>query len=153
MPSGKTHTAFELILGPGFIIGFYLLFRPSLPELALFGGAYLLSSLFLSPDLDLHKNRARRRWGPLGFIWAPYSKIFKHRGVSHNLLLGPLTRLIYLGIVFGVVLVGLSYVGFALPQESQITIEPRVLAVLGAGLYLPNLLHVLLDRAVSAFFT
>lgn len=150
MPSGKTHTAFELILGPGFLAGFYVLFEPSWGEVSLFAGTYLLSSLFLSPDLDLHKNRARRRWGPLGFIWAPYSKIFKHRGVSHNLLLGPLTRLIYLGIVFGVVLVGLSYVGLALPQGFQITIEPRILAVLGAGLYLPNVLHVLLDKLVSA---
>jgi len=150
MPSGRTHLAVELILAPGFITGFYALFHPTWGELLLFGGTYVFSSLLLSPDLDLRKNLARRRWGPLGFIWAPYSRIFKHRGISHNLVLGPLTRLIYLGAVFGVVLVGLSYLGLALPQGVPLTIEPRTLAVLGAGLYLPNLLHVLLDRLVSA---
>jgi uncharacterized metal-binding protein len=149
MPSGRTHTAFELLIAPGFAAGLYVLFEPSLGEVALFGGTYLLSSLFLSPDLDLHKNLARRRWGPLGFIWTPYSKIFKHRGLSHSLLLGPITRLIYLGVVFGLVLWGLSHVGLAPPQGSP-KLGERTLFIVGAGLYLPNVLHVLLDRLVSA---
>lgn len=151
MPSGKTHTAVELLLWPGLAAGYYALLQPSTPELALFSGAYLFSSLLLSPDLDLHKNLARRRWGPLGFIWAPYSKFFKHRGISHSLVLGPLTRLVYLGIVFGTTLWGLSYVGLALPAELPITVGQQTLLALGAGLYLPNVLHVLLDKIVSAF--
>jgi len=149
MPSGRTHTAFELIVGPGILAGFYLLLRPSWGEVAIFGGAYLLSSLLLSPDLDLEKNISRRRWGPLGFIWTPYSKVFKHRGISHSLIWGPITRLIYLGVVFVLVLWGLSYVGFALPQDS-IEIDGRTLLIIGVGLYLPNALHVLLDRLVSS---
>jgi uncharacterized metal-binding protein len=151
MPSGKTHTAVELLLGPGLAAGYYALLHPGVPELAVFSGAYLFSSLLLSPDLDLHKNLARRRWGPLGFIWAPYSKLFKHRGISHSLVLGPLTRLVYLGIGFGAVLLGLSYVGLALPPELPVTVGQQTLLALGAGLYLPNVLHVLLDKIVSAF--
>ena len=150
MPSGKTHTAVELFLWPGLTAGYYALLQPSWEELALFSGAYLFSSLLLSPDLDLHKNLARRRWGPLGFIWTPYSKFFKHRGISHSLVLGPLTRLVYLGLVFGAVLLGLSYAGFALPQEFPVQVGQQTLLALGAGLYLPNVLHVLLDKIVSA---
>lgn len=151
MPSGKTHLAVELVLWPALLAGFYYFFTPHWEELLLFGGAYLLSSLLLSPDLDLRHNSARRRWGPLGFIWVPYFKIFKHRGMSHSLLLGSLTRLVYLGAVFGVMLVGLSSLGFALPEEAPSWFNERTLLILGVGLYLPNVLHVLLDKMVSAF--
>lgn len=151
MPSGKTHTRFELVLGPGFVGGFYYFFRPTWAELVLFALAYVAASLWLSPDLDLKANSARRRWGPLGFIWGPYTRMFKHRGMSHSLVVGPLTRLIYLAMIVSLVLVGLSYVGLALPREAPIQLEERTFIVLGAGLYLPNVLHVLLDRIVSAF--
>lgn len=150
MPSGKTHTAVELTLGPALGAAYYVALRPGTVELAVFAGAYLFSSLLLSPDLDLHKNAARRRWGPLGFLWAPYSKVFKHRGLSHSLVLGPLTRLVYLGLVFGAVIGGLRALGFALPEKLPFLLDPRVLLALGIGLYLPNVLHVLLDRLVSA---
>lgn len=150
MPSGRTHKAVELILWPGFVAGLYILFQPTWGELAIFSGTYLASSLLLSPDLDLRHNISRRRWGLLGFIWVPYFKVFKHRGLSHSLLLGPLTRLIYLGLIVGLVLVGLSYLGLALPQ-GPIRIEGRILLILGAGLYIPNVLHVLLDRLMSTF--
>lgn len=150
MPSGKTHFAVELLLWPGFMVGYSYFFQPMWGELALFGGAYLFASLLLSPDLDLRHNSTRRRWGPLGFIWVPYFTIFKHRGMSHSLMFGSLTRLVYLGVIFGLVLVGLSSLGFALPGEAPAWLNVRILVILGAGLYLPNVLHVLLDRVVSA---
>lgn len=151
MPSGKTHVAIELFAWPGFVAGFHSLFQPAWEETAIFALAYLVSSLLLSPDLDLRHNSARRRWGPLGFLWVPYFTIFKHRGMSHSFLLGSLTRLVYLGAVFGLVLVGLSSFGFALPQEAPSWLSERTLLIVGGALYLPNVLHVLLDRIVSAF--
>ena len=150
MPSGKTHIAVELLLWPGFMAGYYYFLQPTWGQLVLFGGAYLFASLLLSPDLDLRHNNTRRRWGPLGFIWIPYFKIFKHRGMSHSLMFGSLTRLVYLGAVFGLVLVGLSSLGFALPEQAPAWLNERILIILRAGLSLPNLLHVLLDRVVSA---
>lgn len=154
MPSGKTHAAVELALGPVFGAAYYVVLQPDGGELAAFAGAYLFSSLWLSPDLDLPKNAARRRWGPLGFLWAPYSKVFKHRGLSHSLVWGPLTRLIYLGLVLAAVIAGLSYLGgLTLPpaERAEGVLEDRgLLRALGVGLYLPNVLHVLLDRWVSA---
>ncbi len=149
MPSGKTHFAFELVLWPLFLAGYDWFLQPTTTELTLFTGAYIFSSLLLSPDLDLYRNRARRRWGPLGFIWTPYAKLFKHRGLSHSLLFGTMTRLLYLTLLFSLVAVGLAYAGLALPGKLQI--EPRLLLIAYAGLALPNLLHVLLDRLVSAF--
>ena len=155
MPSGKTHQIVELALLPGLAVGYALLLRPAPPELAAFTGAYAFSSLFLSPDLDLKDNDARKRWGPLGFLWIPYAKIFKHRGISHSLLWGPLTRLLYLAVVFGGVALALVALGLVPPPSFDVPsngaiFHRQLLLALGAGLYLPNVLHVLLDRAVSA---
>jgi len=150
MPSGTTHRRAEMIALPvivgGLIYGDFL----SPVEIGIFAGAYVLSSLLLSPDLDLKANSARKRWGPLGFIWGPYARAFKHRGASHSLVFGPLTRLAYLAIVFGLIAVGLSYIGLTLPSTAPEWITPRTIGVLIGGLYLPNVLHVLLDRIVSA---
>lgn len=150
MPSGTTHQRVEMVTLP-LIIGGALysdLFAP--PEIGAFAGAYVFASLLLSPDLDLEANSARKRWGPLSFIWGPYARAFKHRGASHSLLFGPLTRLAYLAIVFGLVAVGLSYVGLTLPRTTPEWVTPRMIGVLIAGLYAPNVVHVLLDRLVSA---
>jgi uncharacterized metal-binding protein len=114
MPSGKTHLRIELFVLPLcvallFAAQHYQLIAVSWEEMAIFAGAYLFSSLMLSPDLDLRHNRSRRRWGPLGFLWIPYTKIFKHRGVSHSLIFGTLTRLGYLGLIALLIALGLSY--------------------------------------------
>lgn len=150
MPSGATHQRVEMAAMPVIVGGaFYSgLFTPT--EIGAFAGAYVFASLLLSPDLDLKANRARKRWGPLGFIWGPYARAFKHRGTSHSILLGTLTRVAYLALVFGFVAVGLSYIGLTLPASSLDWITPRTIGVLIAGLYTPNMVHVVLDRLVSA---
>lgn len=150
MPSGTTHRRVELGALPLFLGGLVYGDVASIAEIGLFAAAYVVSSLLLSPDLDLKANGARKRWGPLGFIWGPYAHAFRHRGASHSLVLGPLTRLAYLAIVFGIVAVGLSYIGLTLPASAPGWITPRTVGVVVAGLYLPNVLHVLLDRVVSA---
>lgn len=150
MPSGTTHQRTEMIALPALVGGAIYgdLLTPA--EIAIFTGAYVFSSLLLSPDLDLKVNSARRRWGPLGFIWAPYARAFKHRQTSHDLVIGPLTRLAHLAIVFGLVAVGLSSIGLTLPTTAPAWVTPQAIGVLIAGLYVPNVLHVLLDRLVSA---
>jgi len=150
MPAGTTHRRVEMIALPALVGGalYGNLLTPA--EIGLFAGAYVFSSLLLSPDLDLKANGARKRWGPLGFIWGPYARAFRHRGASHGLVVGPLTRLAYLAVVFGTVAVALSYIGLTVPTAAPGWITPRAIGVLIGGLYLPNVLHVLLDRAVSA---
>ncbi len=149
MPSGKTHLGIELILLPVWVALFYLFIDTSWQAGALFAGAYLFSSLLLSPDLDLRHNRSRRRWGLLGFIWIPYTKVFKHRGVSHSLLFGTVTRLGYLGVLSLLIALGLSYFRvWAVPLDS-LTAAPLDLKLVGtlvAGLWLPNTIHTLTDH-------
>lgn len=76
-------------------------------------GAGLLSTLFLSPDLDLPDSRSSKRWGPLNWtLWALYRAFHAHRGASHSYLYGPLSRLLFLALPF---LLGLTLVGAFLP--------------------------------------
>lgn len=109
--------------------------------------AYLFSSLFLSPDLDLSGSRASRRWGVGRILWLPYAIVFRHRRLSHHLLLGPLTRITYLG---GIVLAVFSVIGLVTGRAFQpFSPERRILLCVLAGLYLPNQIHILVDRVWS----
>lgn len=151
MPSGKTHLRIELFLLPIWVALFYLFIDTSWRTGALFAGAYLFSSLLLSPDLDLRHNRSRRRWGLLGFIWIPYTKIFKHRGVSHSVFLGTLTRLGYLGVLALLIAFGLSSLNIrAISLDSPAPIDLKLVGILLAGLWLPNIVHTMTDRIHSA---
>lgn len=143
MPSGGRHLRLELFLLPLFLTGLYFMKLGWLWPLT-FGLAYLFSSLWLSPDLDLRSNDARRRWGPLGFIWWPYTKVFKHRGLSHNLLFGPLTRIGYLFLLGFLIIHALNY--FGVRAAFYLRISNAILVMVGAGLYLPNVLHILYDH-------
>jgi uncharacterized metal-binding protein len=151
MPSGKTHLRIELILLPLWAALFYFFVDTSWQAGALFAGAYLFSSLLLSPDLDLRHNRSRRRWGLLGFIWIPYTKIFKHRGVSHSVLWGTLTRLGYLGLLALLIAFALKSI-WAVPLDSLAAppMDLKMLSLLIAGLWLPNIIHTLTDHIHSA---
>ncbi len=145
MPSGKTHLRIELFLLPVFVTIFYLLIDVSPTAVALFAGAYLFSSLMLSPDLDLRHNQARRRWGLLGFVWIPYTKIFKHRGISHSILFGTLTRLGYLGLIAVLIAWGLSYFKLGtIPIVAPLDLQ--LVGILVSGLWLPNILHTCVDH-------
>lgn len=99
MPSGRVHEAINLTaLGLGSLAYLALGGSPERPEALAFALAYLAGTFLLSPDLDLAEKevRSRRRWGLLGVLWRPYGWLFRHRGLSHTWVLGPLTRLGYL---------------------------------------------------------
>lgn len=152
MPAGKTHLRIELITLPLWAALFYFWVDASWFSIALFAGAYLFSSLLLSPDLDLRHNAARRRWGLLGFIWIPYTKVFKHRGVSHSLLWGTLTRLGYLALWAVLIGAALSYLNLWTVSVTRLPwtkLDVGLVGILLAGLWLPNILHALVDRVDS----
>ncbi len=150
MPSGRVHFKIEAGLLFPLGIGGILLKRGgwlSGKELVVFSLCYIFSSLFLSPDLDLWGSRATRRWGIGRVLWYPYSKLFRHRSISHNLLLGPLTRILYLG---GLIVLGLWCVTALHGGEIRfVRISSRILGAALLGLYLPNQVHILVDRAWS----
>lgn len=89
MSNGKTHDRLIVIATAASVPVAIALAQPAIPIAMLFGG------LFLSPDLDTI-SRPYRRWGILGLNpWYPYRKMMKHRGVSHAVILGTGTRLLY----------------------------------------------------------
>jgi len=106
MPSGKVHLRIEMVILAGCLaLGSYLV-KEELIEavhLTVFFGAYLFSSFFLTPDLDLKQSLAFRRWGIARVLWVPYARLFRHRALSHSILLGPLTRILYLGFILFVI--------------------------------------------------
>lgn len=57
----------------------------------------LLGSWLLSPDLDMANTQPTKRWGVFQYFWRPYAWMFKHRGLSHGWITGPLSRLLYIG--------------------------------------------------------
>jgi uncharacterized metal-binding protein len=152
MPSGRTHLRIEGVLLAVWAAAAVVCARQEwlgATEIAGFLVAYLFSMFLLSPDLDLAKSDSYRRWGPLRWLWAPYAAAFRHRRVSHHPLFGPLTRIAY------VVMMGLAALLVCVVvnrSEAPRLVLPidLVLAIL-IGLYLPNLIHILVDGLQSAW--
>lgn len=143
MPAGKVHLAVELGTLPLWVAGGVAL-GVERSILTAFVASYLGASLLLSPDLDLWGAAPSRRWGPLRVLWVPYAFLFRHRGISHSLFLGPLTRLAYLGAWVALGWAALHFTaGVPGPRRPPWELAPPILA----GVYLPHLLHVGLDRA------
>lgn len=98
-------------------------------------------TLLVTPDLDLRRNDARRNWGLLHFIWAPYAALSKHRGMSHTYLVGPTIRLLYLALWVAPIVWLISRVQpFPLPDVSG-----RLLALASIGYFIAQWLHLLCD--------
>ncbi|MEW6420414.1 MAG: metal-binding protein, partial [Deinococcota bacterium] len=117
MPSGRVHNLINIAAYSVLAAGVLVAARQSLltvtPVQALhFTLGFFIGTFLLSPDLDLAEGRvdSKRRWGLLGFLWVPYGILFSHRGLSHTWLLGPLTRLAYLGVIAALVLGLLRFV-------------------------------------------
>lgn len=150
MPSGKVHLRIEMIIFVGLLaVGIYLLYIGLVHAVyvAVFLGAYLFSSLFLSPDLDLVGSDSYRRWGMARVLWVPYARLYHHRALSHHIIFGPLTRIAYLGGIVSFVFIGVAYltgwqVNLSIPQWP-------VIAALIFGLYLPNQIHTVADALWS----
>lgn len=156
MPSGIVHETVECSFLPLFVGGAIYVNRHHFPIEShlfyLFLASYIFSVFYMSPDLDLQQCRSRGRWGPLEFIWEPYSRWFSHRGLSHSLIWGTMTRILYLGIIGGIFwLAWLAWTcgvpGLREPilylREARRFI-PEIITLF-LGLFLPNLIHITLD--------
>ncbi|MGB2983957.1 MAG: DUF2227 family putative metal-binding protein [Candidatus Bipolaricaulia bacterium] len=152
MPSGSAHLKIEagLLFGWTALAAYLLSKRAITPDAVVsFTFAYAFSMLFLSPDLDLAKSRAFKRWGIARWIWIPYAFVFRHRGLSHHPIFGPMTRIAYLALIVALLATGVA-LAVRMPFRAAF---PSAGIVLGAlvGLYVPNLTHVLSDRICSAW--
>ncbi|TSA87938.1 hydrolase [Deinococcus detaillensis] len=157
MPSGRVHNiintaTYGLIAAATLWAQSQQLVVLTLPQAASFSVAYAVGTFLLSPDLDLAEGRvdSKRRWGPLGFIWVPYGRMFSHRGLSHTWLLGPLTRLVYLGLIALLLYSALLLVWPKLHWPASwpaTTSSPslEVLLPLALGYYVSQWLHLIAD--------
>ena len=68
-----------------------------------------IAGWFITPDADVNgsSEEERRIPQPFRFFWKlvlyPYSLLFRHRGISHWIVVGTFTRIFYLLIVFTLV--------------------------------------------------
>lgn len=132
-----------LLLG---VVGVRASFNQSWPpnpnELG-FLGAYLVGTLYLSPDIDQAAtgySRSLNRWSLLRLLWVPYGLMFPHRGTSHTYLLGPLSRLVYLWLLAFPILAVLGFkFGLLVPLRDLPWVG------IAAGYFLSQWAHLVLD--------
>jgi uncharacterized metal-binding protein len=161
VPSGRTHdgltwgAAFPLAFGLGWSTESWL-------TAGIFGAGFLFGGLMFGPDLDLPSVQVRR-WGPLRGIWTPYQRMFRHRsGWTHGLFLGPIVRILYLGLWLAAASAGFWALGRGLgwlDADWQRWAERGVLAVAGVdptwigygllGVWGGSALHTMADTIVS----
>ena len=150
MPGAKTHDLISITVLAIILSGlFYLMvFKQNSPavgyldiySILIFALAYLFATFFLSPDLDIDST-PYKRWGILRILWWPYKVIFKHRGMSHHPIIGPLSILINLIIIL-LPLVILSELGVA-----QIPLKFIAAAII--GIVIPIEVHIVADAVIS----
>ncbi len=161
MPSGKTHTRIDLIclaiiLGAGaYFWGHLVRFfgRAEMVEYGIiFVVAYLFGTFLLSPDLDLKTSDPVKNWGILRWLWRPYARFFKHRGLSHVPIVGTMTRVIYILAVVGVLAAAANVclnLGWKISLDNWKKIDLNVVLWAFAGLCLPDLFHILADHVLK----
>ncbi len=155
MPSGRVHEAINTgVLGLASAAYWVYQSEVAIPEpvAVAFVGSFLVGTFLVTPDLDLAEQqvRAKGRWGWLGLFWVPYGWMFSHRGLSHTWIIGPLTRILYLGAV-GVVLYWITalvtgYLGVRLDLQAQLRVPSQeILWALILGYYVSQWLHLIAD--------
>jgi len=113
VPSGRTHDG--LTWGAVFPLSFGIAwYGDGWVSALLFGAGFLFGGLMFGPDLDLPSVQVRR-WGPLGVMWKPYQRMFRHRSRwTHGMVVGPLIRILYLGVWVAGLGIGLAAIAAAL---------------------------------------
>ncbi|MDK2946892.1 Uncharacterized metal-binding protein [Methanolobus vulcani] len=151
IPDGKTHDAINAAVLTIVLAVFYYSFREGIGPgitylnsytIVAFSIAYIFATLFLSPDLDI-SSKPYKRWGALRILWWPYKELFKHRGLSHHPVVGPLSIVANLLVIVAAVflIIGIDYE--AIPSSLMISSI--------AGIVLSIEVHIISDNVVSKF--
>ena len=148
MSNYKTHVNFNLFFAlPFATFGTYYIYEPAVSFLATFIIAFSYATCFMNPDLDLvHQIKLLSLRGVLTLPFRFYSKIFKHRGLSHSILFGTATRILWLS---GVIFLGFYLMYRAIPSEkaflSYFTLYKPYLLYGLSGIVFADLCHLALD--------
>lgn len=149
MANYRTHAVFNICCGlpaTGALIVYWM--DPSSQLLLILTACFLYGTFFMSPDVDV-ANKIKL-WSVRGLLTLPYRSyaiVFKHRGISHSLLFGTLTRLFWMG---GIVLLMLFLTHCCIPSQEHMFhffhnySEPLFYGF--AGLFFADASHLLLDN-------
>lgn len=152
VPSGRVHNLINLaslavLGGAAWFARQAGLISFDAAQALVFTGGYAAGTFWLSPDLDLaegHVN-SKRAWGVLGALWVPYGMLFSHRGLSHSWIVGPLTRLAYLGVLAALTWGLLRFLAPGLRWPALPTMPWALAWPLLGGYYLSQWLHLIAD--------
>lgn len=148
MSNYKSHNLFNCVITfPLFILIAYKFFSPTTKELCLFSFFYFYTTFFMSPDMDIsHKIKLFSLRGFLTFPFRLYSRIFKHRGLSHFFFIGSLTRIFWL-CLWGLLILYLFNIAFDKSSLIKyILSHPKQLLWSSSAIFLADFSHIILDK-------
>ena len=140
MPGHDTHEKISIVMLVFFIL-FLIHVNTNNRHIVIFCIFYIFATYYLSPDLDTN-SRIYRRWGLLKWLWWPYLKLMKHRQSSHSIVLGPISILIYLGMI---IISGLLIINYIIPlQLNGFSTDIPLLIVI--CVFLITEIHIIADK-------
>lgn len=148
MSQYKTHTYFNIFLAlPISIVFIYYKLHTAKEFIITFSALFCYSTLFMSPDVDISdKIKLFSLKGLFTLPFRLYSKIFSHRGLSHSIIFGTATRILFLAALLSLLL---FIFGAALPEKRSIlyffkTYKPYI--IWGClGIFFADICHLVLD--------
>lgn len=140
MPSDTTHQIVNYILLSFLLVcNYYYNIELNISNVLFFMLSYIIGTHYLTPDLDIRSKPSKRLW----LFSYPLRKLFKHRGIQHNIVVGWLIRIIYVSIIVMIILYVLK-INFNISQ-----INYKILFFMLLGLFLSNLIHIILDKVIT----
>ncbi len=64
-----------------------------------------ISTLILSPDMDLFQSKSMEDWGLFKYFWWPYAKLVKHRDRMHIPVIGTTVRWLYVSVIIALLVI------------------------------------------------
>jgi len=111
---------------------------------------FIIGTNYITPDLDTGSTPYNRhKW-----LWFIYKKSSKHRGKSHNIILGVISKIIYLAMfllvsthIFGIILNDKTFFKIAIERYVELlTIYSIYVIYLIGGLFTSNTCHIIQDK-------
>ncbi len=148
MSNYRTHSLVNLLIAlPLCIAGAALFTKYPTALIVTFVVAFVYGTLFMSPDMDLARQiPVKSIRGMFSIPFRTYSMVFKHRGLSHSLIFGTLTRVLWLAMYTIVVLYLVHLIlPIKLPLKKWLLqYKPYYIAAF-VGLFVADTCHLIMD--------
>lgn len=144
----KTHTKFNLIIALPIVIYFLCCtIHPKTNYLITFSLSFVYSTLFMNPDMDVaNKIKLFSFRGIMTLPFRLYSIFFSHRGLSHRLIIGTFTRILFLSLLFVAIMALIDYSFNSKIFFMNFYYSYKKYIIYGFfGIFLADFCHLLLD--------